>query len=177
MTLTHLSDTPGIRVFIPRPVRHRPPRTPGQEWLNGPLVWAIDHWHRPLYLFPRECPRILMWRRPESTAMDIHRYRVPSHARMVAYIEATWMERLQTATLTEYTLPPDSFIDLRDAGMHVSQETLRPLHQSTLTQLPTHLAAAQVELRPVTSLAALRPAWDSTLHVSGIRLRNAASWP
>ena len=35
---------------------------------HGPLVWAIDKWHQPMYRFPRDCPRILLWPRVTTTA-------------------------------------------------------------------------------------------------------------
>lgn len=52
MRLFHYSDDPGIAVFEPRPVRVPVDRPRGQEWLNGPLVWAIDGPHGILYPFP-----------------------------------------------------------------------------------------------------------------------------
>ena len=56
--LYHFSDDPSITRFVPRPVLVPATRPPGSDWLNGPLVWAIDEWHQPMYLFPRDCPRI-----------------------------------------------------------------------------------------------------------------------
>ncbi|WP_339329380.1 DUF6886 family protein [Burkholderia multivorans] len=50
--LFHFSDDPGIAMFHPRPVRVADDRPAGQEWLNGPLVWATDEAHYLLYLFP-----------------------------------------------------------------------------------------------------------------------------
>jgi len=41
------SDDPAIGYFEPRPVRIPSTRPEGREWLNGPLVWAIDEWHQP----------------------------------------------------------------------------------------------------------------------------------
>ena len=66
MRLFHFSDDPAIARFEPRAVLVPSPRAPGREWLNGPLVWAIDEPHQPMYLFPRDCPRILLWPRPET---------------------------------------------------------------------------------------------------------------
>ena len=54
MRLFHYSEDPSIVVFEPRPVRVPAARRAGFEWLNGPLVWAIDEPHSILYLFPRE---------------------------------------------------------------------------------------------------------------------------
>lgn len=68
--LYHFSEEPTIGLFDPRAVTKASARPPGREWLNGPLVWAIDDWHAPMYLFPRDCPRILIWPLPETTEED-----------------------------------------------------------------------------------------------------------
>jgi hypothetical protein len=67
MNLYHFSHDPTIAEFVPRPVQVPSRRAPGMEWLNGPLVWAVDAWHAPTYFFPRDCPRILLWRTLAST--------------------------------------------------------------------------------------------------------------
>ena len=46
----------------------------------------------------------------------------------------------------------------------------------TITDLPAALAAARVELRVLPDLLSLKGVWSSTLHASGIRLRNAHNW-
>ncbi len=70
MRLFHFSEDGDIRQFQPRPVLKAAPRRQGQEWLNGPLVWAIAQTHQRLYLFPRECPRIVIWPHEHSTSED-----------------------------------------------------------------------------------------------------------
>ncbi len=60
MRLFHFSDDPAIALFVPRPVAVPLARSAGREWLNGPLVWATDELHAILYLFPRDCPRVLV---------------------------------------------------------------------------------------------------------------------
>jgi hypothetical protein len=117
-----------------------------------------------------------MIRRPDSRAEDITRFFAdPSH-RMAAFIEEGWRERVGEATLTRYELPPEGFVDLDDAGMHVSQAAVEPVAQVQVTDLPAALAAEGVGLRSLPNLTRLRPAWDTSLHVSGIRLRNAVGW-
>ena len=54
MRLFHFSEDAAITRFAPRPVAVPSARPREQEWLNGPLVWAIDEAHQPLYLFPRD---------------------------------------------------------------------------------------------------------------------------
>ena len=70
MRLFHFSEYFSIERFVPRPLRVPVARPKGEEWLNGPLVWAIDDVHQPMYLFPLECPRILLWPTPETTTKD-----------------------------------------------------------------------------------------------------------
>jgi hypothetical protein len=40
--LFHFSEEPSIKVFTPRAVAVPVRRAEGREWLNGPLVWAIE---------------------------------------------------------------------------------------------------------------------------------------
>jgi len=146
------------------------------EWLNGPLVWAIDEPHAPLYLFPRDCPRILVWADPATTEPDRRRWFDGTDARMLAHVEAAWWDRVRSALVHRYELPAAPFTSLDDAGMHVSRESVEPLGIETVADLPAALAAEGVEVRVLPSLAPLRDAWSTTAHVSGIRLRNAAGW-
>jgi hypothetical protein len=176
MRLFHFSNDPAIPVFEPRPVRVPAPRPPALEWLNGPLVWAIDEEHEPMYLFPRECPRILMWATPKTTKEDLSRWLGDSSRRMVAHVERAWLDRLKTGIAHRYEMPPSCFEDLKDAGMWVSRVRVEPLGLETLHDLPSELQARNVELKIMETLAPLKAAWNTSLHVSGVRLRNAQAW-
>lgn len=178
MQLFHFSEDGDIRQFIPRPVLQPARRRPGQEWLNGPLVWAIDQDHQRLYLFPRECPRIVVWPHGRSTPEDRNRWLagLPPGMSAVAWVETAWAQRLQAAHIHRYELPAQAFESIGDAGMFVSRQAVHPLRRDTLTDLPQALARCGTQLRIVDSLAGLRGIWDSSLHASGIRLRNAAGW-
>jgi hypothetical protein len=83
MRLFHFSETPGIELFEPRSGRHA----------AGPVVWAIDEWHAFLYLFPRDCPRILIWPTAATIESDRVHWMGDTTARAVACIETTWLER------------------------------------------------------------------------------------
>jgi len=146
------------------------------EWLNGPLVWAIDAWHQPLYLFPRECPRIVIWQVAGSTADDWHAWSDGSAARMIAFIEEDWADVVRASFIFRYELPEYGFQPLGDAGMWVFNSMAKPLAVEMIADLPAALKGQEVELRVVRDLGFLRPVWSSTLHASGIRLRNASSW-
>ncbi len=172
--LFHFSDDPEIACFVPRPVRVPSDRPSGMEWLNGPLVWAIDEWHQPMYLFPRECPRILVWATPTTTPADRYAYFGDSNARMLAWIEPPWHDTLQQGSVFRYELPAVSFRSLDDAGMWVSKEPVFPIDCHEMSDLPTMLRHQAVELRVVPALTSLLPVWKTTLHASGIRLRNAS---
>ena len=176
MRLFHFSEDPGIGLFEPRRVRVPMDRAAGQEWLNGPLVWAIDEAHDILYLFPRECPRILIWPTSRTTADDRARWFGDSRARAIAFIEERWTARLRMASVNRYHLPNATFEDLGDVGMWVSRPAVAPLGVQALRSLPHALEARNVELRPMPTLTPLRDIWSTTLHASGIRLRNAAGW-
>ena len=43
--------------------------------------------------------------------------------------------------------------------------------------LPAALRADNVDLRVLESLTPLRDVWSTSLHASGVRLRNAQGWP
>ncbi|MDP1616186.1 DUF6886 family protein [Phenylobacterium sp.] len=176
MQLYHFSDDPGIAVFEPRPVRVPSERGPGRDWLNGPLVWAIEEARQAMYLFPRDCPRIVVWAKDDSAAADRAAWFGDSPAQAIAYMERDWFERLRAETLYRYVLPAEPFESLDDAGMWVSRDTVTPVSRDVLTDLPAALRAAGVELRLTETLTHLRPVWDTTLHASGVRLRNAKDW-
>lgn len=174
--LSHFSETPDIGLFEPQPVRVPVDRPMGQEWLNGPLVWAIDKPHSILYLFPRECPRILLWPTTETTPDDRHRWLGSSTVSAVAYVEDRWLDRIEHATIYRYDMPATTFEPVGDVGMWVSRTAVRPAVCDKIEDLPNQLVAAGVELRAQHSLIDLKPIWNSSLHASGIRLRNAADW-
>lgn len=175
MRLFHFSDCATIETFVPRPVQVASARPPGRAWLNGPLVWAIDELRQPMYLFPRDCPRILLWPTERTTEADLtQHWRSP--ARMMAFAEKTWRDRIASGVLYRYELPADAFEDLDDAGMWVARTDVRPLGVERIDDLLSALAGEDVSLQFVESLAPLKSLWRTSFHVSGVRLRNATGW-
>jgi hypothetical protein len=168
MTLYHFSEDPGIESFVPRTPVHRPD--------VEPLVWAIDDWHAPMYFFPRDCPRILLWPLPETTGEDMERWFGKSPARILAFIEYGWLDRMHSTPIYRYEMPYKGFFSLDDAGMYVSRETMVPVAREPMGDLVDALRTANVELRISERLTHLRGLWDTTFHASGIRLRNARGW-
>ncbi|MFI4976960.1 MAG: DUF6886 family protein [Caulobacterales bacterium] len=176
MRLFHFSDDPTIEVFTPRPVRTPAERPPGREWLNGPLVWAIEEDWQAMYLFPRDCPRILLRQTAATTDADRDHWWGDRASRWIAHMEWAWFERLRAATAYRYHLPVAPFENLGDAGMWVAREAVEPLGMDAITDLPAALAAQGAELRLMHSLVPLKDVWDHSFHASGIRLRNAQGW-
>jgi hypothetical protein len=173
MQLFHFSDAGDIEVFIPTPSKVAAPRAEGSEWLNGPLVWAIDDWHQPMYLFPRDCPRVFAWPVETTTPQDRQAFKAITSCRMVAHIERRWLDKLSRAVLYRYTLPAENFESLGDAGMWVSRGAVMPTAVDRIDNIERALENAGVELRVLPSLKTLKPLWSTSLHVSGIGLRKA----
>jgi hypothetical protein len=176
MRLFHFSDEANIKAFNPRPVQVPVQRREGQSWLNGPLVWSIDDCHEPLYLFPRECPRILVWATPQTRPDERVAWFGAGAHRAIAHIERRWLGRLSIATIHRYELPPASFEPLGDIGMWVSRVPVRPIEVQAITDLPARLESRGVELRLLETLSPLKDVWSTSLHASGLRLRNAEGW-
>lgn len=174
--LYHFSEDPNIVCFEPRPLKTPVVRPEGMEWLNSPLVWAIDAENSPLYLFPRDCPRIIMRKLQTSTGDDITKYWTDPSKPLVAFIENGWVDRIRNTKLFRYAFEMDSFFDLEDVGMHVTQTDVRPKEVIEVGDLFSALKTADVEIQTLPDLSGLQNAWESSLHVSGIRLRNARNW-
>lgn len=165
--LYHFSEDPAIGAFTP----HRAPTSNRDE----EFVWAIDEWHAPMYLFPRDCPRACFWPGPKTSPADRARWFDTVEARMVIAVESGWLERIRTTSLYRYTMPDESF-ELLDptAGHWVAQEAMTPLYMEPAGDLLAALTASDVELRFTPSLIPLwRSVIRSTLAFSGTRLRNA----
>lgn len=171
MRLYHFSEDPTITRFEP----HRAPTSTTDE----PLVWAIDDWHAPMYFFPRDCPRACFWPGARTTDDDSERWLTGGEARMVIAVEGAWLDRIRSATLYRYDMPPATFtlIDAT-AGHYGSRERVEPLRAEPIPDLLAALVNANVELRITPRLGRL---WQavvaSSLQFSGTRLRNATDWP
>lgn len=125
-------------------------------------------------LFPRDCPRILIWATAETP--ETERRQCLGDFRAAAYVERHWLEELREATIHCYELPTDGFEDLGDAGMWVAHGRIVPFERTAIARLDGEFAPRGVELRVVDSLRPLKSLWDTGLHVSGIGLRNVRDW-
>ena len=167
--LSHLSETPGIDRFEPRP-----PDSGGT-----PVVWGIDEEHLHNYLLPRDCPRVTFYGKEDSSAEDVERFLGSSPA--VVAVESGWLERIRSATLYRYILPAETFkcIDA-GAGYYTSNEAVEPAAVETFDDLLAESLNRGLEVRFLPNLWHLHDAVAaSTLQFSMIRMRNAAprSWP
>ena len=146
--LFHYSENPNIELFIPRP---RPKRIIGGRMLEESVVWAIDEWHSPVYFFPRECPRLLLWPVSGSIEAGISRWMGDRPPRMVAHIERRWLQKFGACELYRYEFAGSNFETLEDAGVHVATKALEPVGVAPVGRLHTSLESADVELRTVDS--------------------------
>ncbi len=174
--LFHFSEVGDIGVFRPRSVDVPSKRRSGDEWLNGPLIWTVDESRQGTYLFPRDCPRIVLWPETTTSTRDRDEWWGESTCSMIAYVERTWFGCIQDQVLFRYELTAATFQPTSDEWMWVSREPVEPIDVVRLDDLLGALKEQSVELRVVESLVPLRSVWKSTLHASGIRLRNAHGW-
>ncbi len=161
----HYSEEQDIQCFEPRVS----PSFPDEP----PMVWAIDEDHRPLYYFPRECPRIAYWKNEETTAEDVERFKV--NTKMVIVIEEGWLRKLEDTVIYEYTFSGETFRCFdENAGYYTSLSSVKPECVTRLDGLIQRMLKEGVELRWVSSLWKVKEeVLASSLAFSMIRLRNA----
>jgi Family of unknown function (DUF6886) len=163
--LWHVSEDPAVEVFEPQ--RNEP------HALDEPLVWGVDTHYWWLYWLPRDCPRARFEAGADTTDEDVDRWLDGDRTRRVGVIESAWLERLRSARVYAYRLPPDTFEPWDK--FFVSREAAAPLELRELGDLLARHAETGNELR---FAPALYPLWDrvveTTLDSSGIRLRNAS---
>jgi hypothetical protein len=137
-------------------------------------VWAVNADQAPSYWFPRDCPRMMAWPRPDTTAADRERILGPGGGDRVHAIEYSWLTRLQAVRLFAYRLPAALFRPFETHAM-VAEQSVEPLGPAEpVGDLLTLHEQAGIELRVLPSLWAFVDAVAaSTLDFSGIRLRNA----
>ncbi len=166
--MLHFSEDPAITRFEPH--------VAATARVPDAYVWAVDHGRAPDYWFPRQCPRVLIWPTPATTAED----RAWLGADRVHAIEYGWLRRMQTTRLYAYRFDAAPFHPIGDPPhAHVATGTVEPLGPpEPVGDLVALHERAGIELRV---MANLWPFWRrvtaSTLGFSGIRLRNAAPEP
>ena len=126
---------------------------------NEALVWGVDGLHCHLYYFPRDCPRVIIWKSSRTSAEDAETFFGHTTSPVIAAIESGWLERLRKTTIYRYTLPTEGFV-LRDepAGYWVSERETQPIKVEPIPDLMAALIDAGVELRIMPSLVPMRDA-------------------
>ena len=160
----HVSETPGIARFEPRPDAEGRAR-----------VWTIGESRLHNYLVPRDCPRVTFHAAATTTQADRGRFFSVSAAESVVAIERGWVERLHTTRLYLYEFAPDGF-ESSDAiaAYWTSERAATPIGCVEVADPLAELVRRRVELRVLSSLWPLRDAVvASTLGFSIIRMRNA----
>jgi len=165
MKLFHVSETPGIARFEPRPAAD-----------GVAKVWAIEQRTLSNYLLPRDCPRVCF---RAGAATDPSELGLLEGADAVIAIENAWVSRVRAATLWVYDMPEGGFaLEDSTAGYWVSHEAVVPTGCVAVADLPTRLAETGVRLIGLHSLWGLHDrVRDSALAFSLIRMRNAAPRP
>jgi len=161
----HFSEDPAITRFVPH--------VAATAQQPEPYVWAVDAEQAPAYWFPRNCPRVLAWTGPETTAVD----RRLLCDRRVHAIEYGWLPALQTVRLYAYRFDAAPFRPFGSPQPHamVATTAVTPLGPAEpVGDLLARHEAAGIQLRLVTSLwTFMDEVAASSLRFSGIRLRNA----
>ncbi|UVI32756.1 DUF6886 family protein [Paenibacillus spongiae] len=167
MNLYHFSEEPDIAVFKPRKLEYRSD--------EPAMVWAIDEFHAPHYYFPRECPRVCIWPKEDTTDADLQRFFGQSGTTRIVAIETAWYERMKKAVIYRYRFNTDSFsCHTPDAGYYISLNTVEPYSVDRLDSLPEQIIALGIELRITPSLRPLQAVIpSSTVNFSMIRMKNA----
>jgi hypothetical protein len=161
MRLFHVSETPGIARFEPRPAA------------DGALkVWAIEQRTLSNYLLPRDCPRVCF--RPGS-ASDPAELALLEGAGAIIAIEAGWVERVSGARVFVYQMPVEGFgLEDETAGYWTSRGAVVPSGCVEVGDLPARIAETGARLVVLDSLWALHDrVRESGLAFSMIRMRNA----
>ncbi len=142
------------------------------------MVWAIDERHAPLYWFPRDCPRAMVWATSQTSDDDRQIFLGDLEPPRLLAIERSELSAMTSRTLYGYRLPVDSFRPLQVGGYWVSDDPVEPIEIVAMTDLCARIALAGIELRVMESLW---PWWDdvirSTLEFSGCRLSLSPNFP
>src|SRR5215831_13027227 len=139
--LFHVSEEPGIKLFEPRV----------SQYVQEPVVWAIDSDRLRNYLLPRECPRVTFYAGTKTTSADVERFLGSSPA--IVAVESGWLERLRSCQLYSYHLPSETFECIDEcAGYFVSRVSVVPTSVDVFDDPIAELLNRGVELRFVPSL-------------------------
>ncbi len=170
MKLFHVSESPDIKCFTPRP-------SPSKwEGITEPVVWAVDEEHLVNYLLPRDCPRVTFYPLPNSAPADIKRLIGTTGSKHIVCIEESWLDRVSEQKLCVYELSTETFTCVDSgAGYFVSAETVKPKSIMIVDSLINKIRDYGADFRVLPSLWELSDdVISSSLQFSCIRMRNAS---
>ena len=147
MRLFHVSEESDIAEFEPR----KPARNDLDQSVG--LVWAIDEFHLPNFLTPRNCPRVAYHAGGNTTEADRKSFFSSETAAYGIVIESRWFERMRSAALFIYEFDTADF-ELQDevAGYYVAKKTQIPIAKYEFTDLFSELIKRNVAIRIVDNL-------------------------
>lgn len=176
MKLYHFSDRGDIDVFVPRaPLKH-----PHAE----PLVYAMSERESPLYLFPRDCPRISTWVTPETSEDERDQFYAEGAARIKSFIDRAYETAWRTGRIYRYTFSADGFEDCQGYGDWISRTVQHPIEVELIPNLADAAEEHGMSVEVVDSLVSLGQRlhdfatmrWTTTLHVSMVRMGLLPGW-
>ncbi len=169
MRLFHVSESPLIEIFEPRP-------SPSHyEQIKTDVVFAVSEKMLHNYLLPRDCPRVSFYKGLNTTDKDAEIFLGSTTAEYVIVIESGWFNKVNECVLYCYELPADTFTLLDEcAGYYVSEKAVVPLKSSRIGNVFEELLKRNVELRFAPTLQQIaNTISSSSLNFSLIRMRNA----
>ena len=116
MRLFHVSEEENIKVFHPSlPTRSDLDNTVG-------LVWAIDEVRLPIFLTPRDCPRVAYYGGANTSELDRKLFFSSPTVKHAIIIENNWFDRMKSTTLYLYEFNINDFEQQDEiAGYYVSK--------------------------------------------------------
>jgi hypothetical protein len=164
----HISETPGIELFIPRP-------SPSHfEGLDQPVVFGIGEKLLHNYLLPRDCPRVCCYASELTSQAELDQFISCDKAYKI-FVQKDRLEAIKSSILYGYEFDGQNF-NLLDqvADYYVSTKIEKPIRTWQIEGILDELAKRNnLELELVSDLKVVAEAVkNSTLHFSMIRLRN-----
>ncbi len=169
MKLFHVSESPDIRVFDPRP-------SPSYfETIEGNVVFAISDRLLHNYLLPRDCPRVTFYANSKTTTTDKEKFFGQSTADFVVAVEESWYQKILQTRIYCYEMPTHGFSLLDEtAGYYVSNASVKPLSMKIISNVAAELQGRKVDLHLLSNLHKLaEDVARSSLSFSIIRMRNS----
>ncbi|HIZ55561.1 MAG TPA: hypothetical protein H9671_05065 [Firmicutes bacterium] len=147
MRLFHVSEQSDIHHFEPR----IPDRNDLDKHVG--LVWAIDEFHLPNFLTPRNCPRVTYHIGENTTDVDRMNFFSTDTMTYAIVIENKWFHIVRSTTLYLYEFHTEDFV-LQDhvAGYYVAKTKQIPIAKYEFRDLFSELIKRNVEIRVVDNL-------------------------